>query len=466
MQKAPLDRLHFIGIGGTGMRPLAEIALAAGYSVSGSDQSASESTEYLSQQGARITIGHSALALPSQTSTVVLSSAIRPDNPEAIAAQQKGWPMIHRSDLLSALMEGKQSICVSGTHGKTSTTGMLAYMLHALHHDPSAAIGGELGELGRYALYGKGPWFVAECDESDGSFLKYDPFISIISNIDLDHLDFYKDINALKAAFQAFAAKTRSEGFAVFGWDNPYAREVAHEYKGQRLTFGTRIGSEVRGISFKSYGQLAHYEAVVHQKLVRGTVSLVGKHNFQNVLCCLAVAHILELDLEKAAAALRMFPGVRRRFSLVGEVGPYKIFDDYAHNPGKIRSCLEGAREAFANQRILVIFQPHRYSRLETMYNELMGSFAAADEVHVMPVYAAGETSVREFTPMSLAQDMSKASGVRAYPYDGREFGRRLLSSEEPTVLITVGAGDVWQLSLEWKDFLHEQASQKKGTSR
>lgn len=466
MQKALLDRLHFIGIGGTGMRPLAELALAAGYSVSGSDQSATESTEYLARLGARISIGHSAVALPSETCTVVLSSAIPADNAEALAVKSRGWPIIHRSDLLEALMRDKQAICVSGTHGKTSTTAMLAFMLHALHYDPSAAIGGELVGLNRYALTGKGPWFVAECDESDGSFLKYNPYISIVTNIDLDHLDFYKDIEGLRKAFQSFAAKTRPEGYAVFGWDNAYAREVAHEFKGQRITFGTRIGSEVRGISFKNCGQLAHYEAVVQQKLIRGTVSLVGKHNFQNVLCCLAVAHVLDLDLEKAAAALRMFPGVRRRFSLVGEIGSFKVFDDYAHNPGKIRSCLEGAREAFANQRILVIFQPHRYSRLETMYNELMGSFAAADEVYVMPVYAAGETSSRDFSPSSMASDMSQASGVRAYPYDSHELAGRLLSSEEPTVLITVGAGDVWQLSLEWKDFLHEQASQKKGTSR
>ncbi len=466
MQTAILNRLHFIGIGGAGMRPLAEIALASGFSVSGSDQSPSESTDFLIRHGARITIGHSAIALPTEMATVILSSAIRADNNEVLAAQKLAWPIMHRSDLLLELMRGRKAICVSGTHGKTSTTAMLAFMLQALHLNPRAAIGGELCDLGRYALLGDGPFFVAECDESDGSFLKYDPYISIVTNIDLDHLDYYKDIDGLKEGFRAFTAKTRADGWAIFAWDNPYAREIAHAYSGQRLSFGTRIGSEVRGLRFSNYGRTGHYEAVVHQKMIRGTVQLVGKHNFQNVLCCLAVAQILELDLEKAAAALRLYPGVQRRFSLVAEVGPCKIFDDYAHNPGKIRSCLEGAREAFANQRILVIFQPHRYSRLETMYNELMGSFGAADEVFVLPVYAAGETSVRDFSPSSIARDMSQTSGTRAYPYEAQELATRLVNSDEPTVLITVGAGDVWRLSLEWKDFLHEQASQKKGSTR
>jgi UDP-N-acetylmuramate--alanine ligase len=465
MQKAPHKSLHFIGIGGTGMRPLAEIALAQGYQVSGSDQAASSSLRSLQEQGARITLGHRREALPDEPSAVVVSTAIGTDNPEVLAAQERGWPILHRSELLHTLMQGRKAICVSGTHGKTSTTAMLAYMLEALGQEPTAAIGGEIVGRDRNALVGKGPYFVAECDESDGSFLRYDPFISIVTNIDLDHLDYYKDLEGLKRGFLSFVEKTSADGWAIFGWDNAAAREVAHLFEGQRLSFGTRIGSEVRGLSFNSKGNSAAYEAVVDKQLIQDTAPVVGRHNLQNILCCLAVASVLELDVVQAAAALRSYPGVGRRFSLVAETDRVRIFDDYAHNPGKIRSCIEGAREAFPRDELIIIFQPHRYSRLETMYNETMGSFGAADEVFVLPVYAAGETSQRVFSPESIAKDMSIASQTKALAYDEALLGERLLNPKKATVLITIGAGDVWRLGLEWKDRLYEQKAQEERTS-
>ncbi len=456
--------LHFIGIGGTGMRPLAEIALHQGYTVTGSDQSTSVSTDFLSNLGAKIAIGHSPEALPSAKEVcVIVSSAIKDDNLELKAAEEKSYPIIHRSDLLAALMQGYKSICVSGTHGKTSTTAMLAYMLESLGLDPIAAVGGEIVGRESYALTGKGRYFVAECDESDGTFLKYNPFISVITNIDLDHLDFYKDLEGLKAGFLSFMEKTDPEGWSIVGWDNPSVREIAHQFQGQRLSFGNRIGCEVRGLKFKNEGRLAQYEAVVDKTLVHDFAPLVGKHSFQNILCCLAVTQALELDVQRAAQALRTYPGVKRRFSLIAEVGHVKIFDDYAHNPGKIRSCIEGARDAFPHERIIVIFQPHRYSRLETMYNELMGSFAAADQVFVLPVYAAGEVSLKEFSPQSIAADMSRESRVPSFEYK-TDLIESLLREPKPTVIITIGAGDVSRLSTEWKDRLNEQTAQEERT--
>ncbi len=463
MQNTLPRHLHFIGIGGTGMRPLAEIALSQGYEVSGSDQADSKSTQALTQLGAKISIGHEEAALPNvKDAVVIVSSAIRDGNPELFAAQSKGWPIFHRSDLLAAFMNGKKSICVSGTHGKTSTTAMLAHMFEAMGLDPIAAIGGELVGRGTYSLRGKGEYFIAECDESDGTFHKYNPFVSIVTNIDLDHLDFYKDLEGLKEGFLNFMKKTDPEGWTIVGWDNLAARDTAHLYEGQRLSFGTRIGSEVRGLKCKNEGPIAHYEAIVDKTMVQDSSPVVGKHSFQNILCCLAVAHALQLDLHKAAAALRTFPGVKRRFTPIGSIAGIKIFDDYAHNPGKIRSCIEGARAAFPHDRIIVIFQPHRYSRLETMYNELMSSFSAANEVYVLPVYAAGEVSQREFTPHSIAEDMSRESHVSAVAYDSDTLALSLQQSS-PTVLITIGAGDVSQLSLEWKERLDEQAAQEKG---
>ncbi len=466
MKQLDSDRLvHFIGIGGTGMRPLAEIALAKGYQVTGSDQSQTASTDQLLSLGARITIGHSRAAIPTQPVRIVASTAIKNDNPEMAEAQRLGLPILHRSDFLHELMRESKAICISGTHGKTSTTAMVAFMLREMGLDPTAAIGGELVGTNRYSMTGKGSWFVAECDESDGSFLRYDPFLSIVTNIDLDHLDYYQDLEGLKRAFLNFVGKTHTDGWAIFGWDNNAAREVAQNFEGQRLTFGTRIGSEVRGLNFKSKGRLASYEAVVDKILIKGSAPVVGRHSLQNILCCLAVAKALELDLPKAAHALSQFPGVKRRFSLVAEVDGVKIFDDYAHNPGKIQSCIEGAREAFPQDRLIVIFQPHRYSRLETMYNELMGSFAAADEVLIMPVYSAGETTDRDFSPSVLAEALSRASSVKAQPYSTEVLSAMLQSPRRPTVLITLGAGDVSQLSQQWKDALHEQKTTQERTS-
>jgi len=466
MKQLDSDRLvHFIGIGGTGMRPLAEIALAKGYQVSGSDQNQTASTDQLLSLGARITIGHSREAIPAQPSRIVVSTAIKSDNPEMAEAQRLGLPVLHRSDFLHELMRDSKAICISGTHGKTSTTAMVAFMLREMGLDPTAAIGGELVGTNRYSMTGKGSWFVAECDESDGSFLRYDPFLSIVTNIDLDHLDYYQDLEGLKRAFLNFVGKTHTDGWAIFGWDSNAAREVAHSFEGQRLVFGTRIGSEVRGLNFKSQGRLASYEAVVDKVLIKGSAPVVGRHSLQNILCCLAVAKALELDLQKAAHALSQFPGVKRRFSLVAEIDGIKIFDDYAHNPGKIQSCIEGAREAFPEDRLIVIFQPHRYSRLETMYNELMGSFAAADEVLIMPVYSAGETTDKDFSLSVLVEALSRMSRVKAQPYSTEVLNAMLQSPRRPTVLITLGAGDVSQLSQQWKDALHEQKTTQERTS-
>ncbi len=295
--------------------------------------------------------------------------------------------------------------------------------------------------------------------------MKYEPFLSIITNIDLDHLDHYGDIEGLKTAFLSFLHKTDSNGSAIVGWDNSIVRELLSSYAGEKLAFGTRIGSEVRGTRFQSLGRTVAYEAVVDKTLVKGEAAVVGKHNFQNILCCLAVAHALDLDLAQAAIALSHYPGVSRRFSLIAEYKNTKIYDDYAHNPGKIRSCIEGARSAFPSERILVIFQPHRYSRLETMYNEFMQSFGAADEVFVLPVYAAGETSTRDFSPARVATDIQAASQVRAWAYAASALEERLSHRQLPTVLITIGAGDVWRYSLEWKEFLHGPETQTKDPS-
>ncbi|MBC7661776.1 MAG: UDP-N-acetylmuramate--L-alanine ligase [Chitinophagaceae bacterium] len=458
-------RLHLIGIGGTGMRPLAEIAHLKGFHVSGSDQSRSTNVERLIAAGIPVAAEHTAANLPPKPCEIIISSAIKADNPELKAACEQGYSIVHRSDLLKLLMVGKKAICVSGTHGKTSTTAMLAYMLHALELDPTAAIGGELVGLEKSSFVGSGDYFVAECDESDGSFLKYDPFISIVTNIDLDHLDHYGDIEGLKKAFLSFIQKTDKDGCAVVGWDNPIVRELMSSFSGSKLAFGTRMGSEVRGTRFTSHGRTVAYEAVVDKTLVASEAALVGKHNFQNILCCLAVANVLELDLAAAALALSHYPGVGRRFSLMAEYAGVKIYDDYAHNPGKIRSCIEGARSAFPSERILIIFQPHRYSRLETMYNEFMQSFGAADEVFVLPVYAAGETSTRDFSPARVAKDIQDASKVRASKYETDVLKARLSHQQSPTVLITIGAGDVWRLSQEWKEFLHGPETQTKDPS-
>lgn len=448
--------IHFVGIGGSGMAGLAELALAEGFEVQGSDLKASDGTRRLTGLGAKVLLDHQETAL-AKARTVVFSSAIKSQNVELAAAKAKKLKVLHRSEFLAYLMAERKAVTIAGTHGKSTTSAMIAYMLDRLGLDPGAAIGGTMRAYGSAARSGKGEYFVAEADESDGSFLKYRPFVGVLTNVAPDHMEFFKDEARLVQAFKDYLGRIDpEEGVAVIGWDNAMSRQIGSEYAKNRLTYGFLLGSEVRAIDYQSSHGETTFTAVVEKDRVAVKLPMMGKHNAQNALCSLAVARSLGLDVKDAAAALSGFPGVDRRMALVHSGKDLKVFDDYAHNPGKIRASVQTLKEAFPEAQLHVVFQAHRFSRLETMYDDMLGSVDAADCVHVVPVYAAGETTGQDFSPARLAADLASKFGVKAFACKAlsdavpslREHLRR------PAVILTVGAGDVHQVATTLKDGL------------
>jgi UDP-N-acetylmuramate--alanine ligase len=445
--------IHFIGIGGTGMSGLAELALRRGLSVQGSDLNASHMTNRLATLGARIHYGQKSGAVDG-AQTVVYSSAISSDNIELLEAAKNGAMCLHRSDFLAWLMRGKCAITVAGTHGKSTTSAMIVHVLDALGMDPSAAIGGILRSYDSTARHGTSPWFVAESDESDGSFLKYHPYIAVVTNIDLDHMEFYKTELNLVSAFANYLKNIVEDGTCVVGWDNPLSRQVGTEYSGSRLTYGLLIGSEVRAFDIHWDGSYTRFTAIVERDQIPVRLKAMGRHNVQNALCTLAVVRALDLDVAKAAESLSNFQGVDRRMALIHDLNGIKIFDDYAHNPGKIAACIGALRSSFPKLPLHVVYQPHRYTRLETMYDAMLGSLKEANHLYLLPVYAAGETTTQDFSPERLARDMHFMHEIKPVVCQNiAEATNRVFAAvSTPAVILTVGAGDVHLVSTQLRD--------------
>lgn len=455
--EAPLlGPVHFVGIGGSGMAGLAELALARGLKVQGSDAKDSPVLARLRELGANVRTGHGDGRELGDAKTVVLSSAIPRDNAERKTAEERGLTILHRSEFLAALMLGTRPITIAGTHGKSTTTAMIAHVLEDLGCDPTVSLGGTMLRYGSAAKAGKSDLFIAEADESDGSFLNYRPYVGVITNVAPDHMDFYKDEAALIRSFERYLAQIDEEGTAVIGWDNPMSREIGSRYEKNRLTYGFLIGSEVRAIDYKlSKGEVS-FSAIVERDRVPVRLRAFGRHNAQNALCALAVCRVLELDVKKAAASLEGFTGVDRRMTLVHEQPGVVVYDDYAHNPGKISACIVSLKEAWPDRKLHVVYQAHRFSRLETMYDDMLKAVSGADLVHVVPVYSAGESTTRDFSPEKLARDMEPRAGVKALPCSSLDAAVRSVVTrlDKPAVVLTVGAGDVWTVARDLKDAL------------
>ena len=442
------EPIHFIGIGGTGMSPLAEIALRRGLAVSGSDLGQSQVTYHLASLGAKIFSGHHAGNI-SGAGTIVVSSAIKTDNPEWLFASQSGISIMHRSDFLQFLMRGKKSITVSGTHGKTTSSALIAHMLFKLGLNPSAAIGGRLVEFGTSALYGDGDFFVAEADESDGTLLKYTPYVGVITNIDKDHLDFFKTIDDIIRIFGQYLKNTDPEGRCVIGWDNKNSQELGKSLGRDIISFGRPIGAEIRLLHAIQSERGVSFDFIAGKSRHSCHLPLYGEHNVLNALCAISVASALELDIAKAALALQDFKGVARRLEPTFYSSNLIVFDDYAHNPGKISSCIRGLRDTFPSHVIHVIYQPHRYSRLETMYLDTVSAFRSANEVIVLPVYAAGELPNMSLTPEKLAGDIGKHSKTQTKWFD--DFSKCAqyvkIVNKSLDIFLCLGAGDISQFA-------------------
>jgi len=460
-KKVQLNKLlHFVGIGGSGMSGLAELARSRGFVVSGSDVAESDAVRQLQQNGFSVHQSHSANSISAEH-TVIYSSAIKPDNIELVEARNLHCTVLHRSELLAHLMHGKKQITVAGTHGKTTTSAMLVHMLTSLGCDPDAVIGGVMCNSGKSFRAGEGSLFVAEADESDGSFLRYGPFISVLTNVDSDHMEFFKTTDNCVAAFGDYLRRTHEDGVAVVGWDSPLARVASECIADRRLTYGLLLGSEVRGVNIVSKDGVTSFTAVVERDQVKCRIKMPGRHNVQNALCALAVARALDLDVDLAAAALEDFRGAERRLSLVAETKDACIYDDYAHNPGKISACLSSVKEMWPAKKLIVVFQAHRYSRLQTMHESMLSSFMAADLVVTLPVYAAGELPVSGFSPAELSQEISSLSNTHALPAEDFDSAVNLVCAEmtPQVIIVTVGAGDVWKVAQMLREKLNGQTS-------
>ncbi|OIN99485.1 MAG: UDP-N-acetylmuramate--L-alanine ligase [Elusimicrobia bacterium CG1_02_56_21] len=443
-----VKKAHFIGIGGIGMSGIARLMLGLGYEVSGSDAKPSEITLALARDGAVFTEGHSAGALGSPD-IVVVSSAVRSDNPELKAAFRRGLPVARRALMLSKLAELKKTVTVAGTHGKTTTTTMTAAALEAAGADATVVVGGIIKGAGSNVKFGGGHYLVAEADESDGSFLYFSPLVACVTNIDSDHLDHYGSMENLKEAFRRHLGRLPFYGQAALCSDDPVLREIIPSLKVPLVTCGIDKGADwsARDVSFSPAG--ASYKAFFRGR-AKGPVRLRcgGAHNVRNSLLALAAGSYLGFEFGKLSRGLWNFSGVKRRMDRLGEAAGVDFVDDYGHHPTEIRATLDAARGLFPGRRLVVLFQPHRYSRTSLLYKDFGKSFSRAARVYVAPVYAAGEKPLPG-VDSSLVLQQLRRNGANASEFSGvLETMKELRPGD---VFITLGAGDVWKLGEEIK---------------
>jgi UDP-N-acetylmuramate--alanine ligase len=443
--------VHFVGIGGVGMSGIAEVLHNLGYEVTGSDVKESDTTRRLRGLGMKIYIGHAASNL-GYAHVVVISSAVSRENPEVIEAWKKSVPVIPRAEMLAELGRLKYGILIAGAHGKTSTTSLVATILGEGGLDPTVVIGGRLNSMGTNAKLGQGDFLVAEADESDGSFLKLNPTIAVITNIDREHMDFFRDMDVLKQAFLLFINKIPFYGTAVVCIENPYIRDLLPAIERRVITYGLSDAADMYARDIRHSGVRMEFEAVLKgESLGRFTVPIPGVHNVLNSLAAIIVGLELELTVEVIASALNSFGGIHRRFELKGEARGVVVFDDYGHHPSEIRATLKAAKGCFSDRRLIVLFQPHRYSRTADLMNDFAGSFGDADRLYLLPIYPAGESPIPGVSSEMLAQRIEGAGkGHARYVPDRKEMAALVLSElGSGDVLITLGAGDIYRLGEE-----------------
>ncbi|HZS42522.1 MAG TPA: UDP-N-acetylmuramate--L-alanine ligase [Polyangia bacterium] len=448
MFRKPDTRIHFVGIGGIGMSGIAEVLLTLGYSVGGTDLKESDTTRRLSELGASIAFGHAPEHLGA-ADVVVISSAVKTTNPEVVEARRRGIPVIPRAEMLAELMRMKYGIAVAGSHGKTTTTSLVATVLHRAGFDPTAVIGGKLPSLGSNARLGQGEYLVAEADESDGSFMKLSPTVAVVTNIDPEHLDHYGTLDALKQTFVDFINKVPFYGLAVLCLDHPNVQSLLPLVEKRHVTYGFAPLADFRAVDL-SFEELRSRFTAVARGRVLGPVELAmpGRHNVLNSLAVLAVADFLGIDFDVYRAALAGFSGVGRRFTVRGRAGGVMVVDDYGHHPAEIRATLQGARSGFSDRRIVVAFQPHRYTRTRDLMGEFARAFSEAEIVAVSDIYAAGEDPIDGVSSARLVEEMRACGHKGARHVARRADVAAAIAGElrDGDLLITLGAGDVWMV--------------------
>ncbi len=444
--KGRAQRVHFVGIGGIGMCGIAEVLINLGLEVSGSDLSSSETTRRLASLGGVIHRGHDQAHL-GEADVVVVSSAVPRDNPEVRAARERGIPVIPRAEMLAELMRLKYGIAVAGSHGKTTTTSLLAAILDRAGVDPTVVIGGKVNSMGVGARLGQGDTLVAEADESDGSFLKLSPTIAVVTNIDPEHMDHYGDLEHLKETFLDFVNKVPFYGLAVLCLDSENVQSLLPRVEKRTVTYGTTPQADyhARGIrpAALSTSFIPVRRGVPLQPL---TLQMTGRHNVLNALAALAVADELEVPEPVIREALAQFGGIQRRFTIRGEQAGVMVVDYYGHHPTEIKAVLTGAREGF-RRRIVAVFQPHRYTRTQNLFAQFATAFYDADVVMVCDIYPAGEPPIEGVSAAALAEAI-REHGHRDVTYapSPEALGSLLDERTQPgDMVVTLGAGDVWR---------------------
>jgi UDP-N-acetylmuramate--alanine ligase len=447
-------KVHFVGIGGVGMSGIAEVLHNLGYEVTGSDIKNSATVKRLKSMGIKVLIGHKPDNI-GDAHVVVISSAVSEDNPEVIEARRRSIPVIPRAEMLAEIGRLKYSILVAGAHGKTTTTSLISTILTEAGLDPTVVIGGKLKATGTGASLGKGEFLVAEADESDGSFLKLSPTIAVATNIDREHMNYFKTMDNLCAAFRQFLDKVPFYGISVVCYEDIYLRNIMNELNRRYISYGFSEEAMIRAKDIRQSGMSTSFEVEYRDEdLGRFTLPMIGRHNVLNALASVAVAKELRVNTEVVRKALSGFRGIQRRFELKVSVSGIRVYDDYGHHPTEIRNTLRAVKEAFRG-RLIVIFQPHRYSRTYDLFSEFSTAFSDADILFLLDIYPAGEKPIDGVSSALLA-DAIRAKGKEVYYFSDRGsekndisgFVEELLKTlREGDVVLTLGAGDVYKIS-------------------
>ncbi len=470
MRSLPLSigSLHFVGIGGIGMSGIAEILINLGYDVQGSDLCANANTRRLEDLGARVMIGHHADNI-AQAAVVVTSSAVPGDNPEIAAARDHLIPVVRRAEMLAELMRLKWSIAVGGTHGKTTTTSMVAALLEAAGFDPTVINGGIINTYGTNARLGKSDWMVVEADESDGSFFKLPSTIAVVTNIDPEHLDFYGNFGALRDAFQSFVQNIPFYGFATLCIDHPEVQSLISKLSDRRIiTYGLSRQAEIRAVNIRTQSAATLFDLMVSnggntpkRRIENIRLPIAGDHNVQNALAAITIGLEMEIDDQTIKEGLAAFRGVKRRFSIIGCVNGITIIDDYAHHPVEIAATLKAAK-SMQKGKIIAVCQPHRYSRVAALFEEFCLCLNDANTVIISDIYPAGESPLEGIDRDHLIAGL-RARGHRAVvPLDDSDCLATLVEdiAEPGDMVVCMGAGDITQWA---HHLLKELVSRNKG---
>ena len=460
MFRGKIKHIHFVGIGGSGMSGIAEVLINMGYRVTGSDLSENSSVARLRKLGGEIVIGHRIQNIAG-ADVIVKSTAIPNHNVEIVAAEQEHIPVIPRAEMLAELMRMKYGIAVAGTHGKTTTTSMLATCMYASNLDPTVVIGGRLNSLGSSARLGEGPFMVAEADESDGSFMKLSPTVAIITNIDPEHMAHWKSEEALIDGFRQFAQKVPFFGFVALCLDHPVVQSIIPSIKRKVITYGMSFQADVRAENIQYKEIHTSFDVIYRDRnLGRIQLDMPGEHNVSNALACCAVCLELEVPFSLIQEGLHGFTGVERRFSIRADIpkpdGNITIIDDYGHHPVEIEATLKATSMAWPKRRILAICQPHRYTRVQEQFSEFCRCFNQASLLFLPPIYRAGERPIDGITHEKLAQGVRDHGHRNVFTSPTLEDMHDLVRQQvrPGDIIITLGAGDVNKLCLSLKEAL------------